>query len=217
MSLIPNAFLVESHQSIHKLPKKPARRASLKSLPNKYTLETLQPLDHFSPFATLSLGWHEDGLQIGCRVEGKKEAPTGDVNQLNSSDGLHLWIDTRNTPGVHRANRFCHQISVLPTGGGKNKQEPILQQIEIARCREKSPIADSELFWINSTIEKSAYELSLWIPADALNGYDPEESPVCGFFYAIRDRERGLQTLSVGEEFPFTSDPSLWHSIELVD
>ncbi|MBD3675419.1 MAG: hypothetical protein HUJ26_18040 [Planctomycetaceae bacterium] len=217
MSLIPNAFLFESQQTIQKLPKKPARRNSLKPLSGKYALDTLQTLDDFTPFARLSLGWHPEGLQIDCRVEGKQGALKCDPDQPTTSDGLHLWIDTRNTPGVHRANRFCHQISVWPSGGGKNKQEPIVQQVEIARCREKSPLADPELFWAKSTIEKTGYELSVWIPADALNGYDPEESPVCGFFYAVRDRELGLQTPSVGEEFPFASDPSLWHSIELTD
>ena len=217
MSLIPNAFLFESQQSIHKLSQKPGRRSSVKPLAKKYALDTLQTLDRFTPFATLTLGWHPEGLQVGCRVEGKKEALLCNVDKPDSSDRLQLWIDTRNTPGVHRANRFCHQITILPTGGGKQKNQPIVQQVEIARCREKSPLAASDRFWANTTIEKSGYELSLWIPADALNGYDPEESPVCGFFYEVRDREQGLQTLSVGEEFPYASDPSLWHSIELTD
>jgi hypothetical protein len=217
MSLIPNAFLFESQQSIRKLPKKPARRSSVKPLHKKHALETLQPLDGATPFASISLAWHDEGLQISCSVVGKTEPVACSADKLSTSDGLQLWIDTRNTPGVHRANRFCHQMIVLPTGGGKTQSDPVVQQVEIARCREKSPLAEDDQFWVNSELRKDGYDLSIWIPASALNGYDPEESPVCGFFYAVRDAELGLQTLSISDEFPFAADPSLWQSIELVD
>jgi hypothetical protein len=217
MSLIPNAFLFQSRQAVHRLPRKPARRNSLKPLAEEYQIETLQPLDERQPFARIALGWHEEGLQVTCCVTGKKQPVECDAKQLITSDGLQLWIDTRNTPGVHRANRFCHQIVALPTGGGTHGSEPIVEQIEIARCREKSPIAGSGTFRANAEIRKDGYDLALWIPADNLNGYDPDQSPVFGFYYAVRDRELGVQTLSVGDEFPYASDPSLWHSIELVD
>lgn len=217
MSLIPNAFLFESQQAIRKLPKKPARRSSLKLLSKKYAIETLQHLDGTDSFATVALGWHDEGLQMSCRVVGKKQSLVCAADKLTSTDGLQIWIDTRNTPGVHRANRFCHQIVALPSGGGKNQTEPHVQQVEIARCREKSPLADDGQFWITGDVRADGYDLNLWIPADALNGYDPEGSPVCGFFYAVRDAELGQQTLCIGDEFPFASDPSLWQSIELVE
>jgi len=33
----------------------------------------------------------------------------------------------------------------------------------------------------------------------------------------VVDRELGWQTFSVGPEFPFVEDPSLWGSLELTD
>lgn len=217
MSLIPNAFLFQSRQAIRKLPRKPARRNSLKPLADDYQIETLQTLDDRQPFARIALGWHDAGLQVTCTVHGKQQPLDCDAKKVTTSDGLQLWIDTRNTPGVHRANRFCHQIVALPAGGGKSRNDPLVEQVEIARCREKSPMADSSGFWANAEIREDGYDLAVWIPADNLNGYDPEQSPLFGFYYAVRDRELGVQTLSVGDEFPYASDPSLWHSIELVD
>lgn len=63
---------------------------------------------------------------------------------------------------------------------------------------------------------KGGYRLETFLPAAALNGFDPEEHPRLGFFYAVRDLEHGEQTLSVGTEFPFADDPSLWATLELV-
>ena len=49
-----------------------------------------------------------------------------------------------------------------------------------------------------------------------LNGYDPEQNPRLGVYYAVRDAELGEQVLSVGADFPFSEDPSLWGVLELV-
>jgi len=34
-----------------------------------------------------------------------------------------------------------------------------------------------------------------------LNGFDPEQNPRLGFYYAVRDAELGEQVLSVGSDF----------------
>jgi hypothetical protein len=49
-----------------------------------------------------------------------------------------------------------------------------------------------------------------------LNGFDPEQNPRLGFYYAIRDSELGEQVLSVGSDFPYWEDPSLWSVLQLV-
>jgi hypothetical protein len=48
-----------------------------------------------------------------------------------------------------------------------------------------------------------------------LNGFDPEANPLLGFYYFLRDAELGEQFLTVGHEFPFPHDPSLWSTLEL--
>ena len=72
MSLIPNAFLFETQHSIPRLAKKPARKSSLKPLGKRHEISSLQTLDHRQPFATIAVGWHEDGLQLSCQVTGKQ-------------------------------------------------------------------------------------------------------------------------------------------------
>jgi hypothetical protein len=60
------------------------------------------------------------------------------------------------------------------------------------------------------------YLMQGFIPATAMTGYDPAEHPRLGFYYAVTDRELGWQTFSLGAEYPFQSDPSLWGTLELV-
>ena len=55
-----------------------------------------------------------------------------------------------------------------------------------------------------------------FLPAAALNGFDPEQNPRLGFYYAVRDAELGEQVLNVGSDFPYWEDPSLWSVLELM-
>jgi len=49
-----------------------------------------------------------------------------------------------------------------------------------------------------------------------LAGYDPEQHPRLGVYYAVRDHEKGDQFLAVNADFPVADDPSLWAVLELV-
>ena len=60
------------------------------------------------------------------------------------------------------------------------------------------------------------WRLEAFLPAAALHGFDPEQHPRLGFCYAVRDAELGEQVLSVGPDFPYVEDPSLWSVLELI-
>ncbi len=81
--------------------------------------------------------------------------------------------------------------------------------------RNPKPVAKNTL-QIRREQRLGGYILRAAIPAAALTGFDPDQYPRLGFSYAVTDRELGWQTFAVGAEFPFTSDPSLWGSLELV-
>ena len=59
------------------------------------------------------------------------------------------------------------------------------------------------------------YTMRIFLTASALNGFDPEQFSRWGIHYLVRDNELGEQTLSVGSDFPYTDDPSLWSVLEL--
>lgn len=168
-------------------------------------------------FAALELAWDVAGLGVGLEVSGKGRPLQCDAAHPAESDGLQLWIDTRNTQSIHRASRFCHHFCLLPRGGGRKKNGPLAVQLPIARAREDAPLAEPGAVPVHADVRERGYRLQAWLRAECLHGYDPEANPRLGFYYCVRDAELGLQTLSVGDEFPYAHDPSLWSTLELVD
>jgi hypothetical protein len=173
-------------------------------------------LQGIKTFAELRMAWNAGGIAVWLEVKGKQTPPWCRATRLEDSDGLQLWFDTRDTHNVHRAGRFCHRFVFMPSGGGKLLNEPAGQLLPINRCREMPKIVPQDLIKLRSEIRPGGYLLQAFIPGEALTGWDPAEHTRLGFTYAVIDRELGWQTFTVGPEFPFAEDPSLWGTLELV-
>ena len=132
-----------------------------------------------------------------------------------TATACRFWIDTRDAHNIHRASRFCHRFIFLPSGGGQRLDQAVAELVPINRAKESpKPVAAGSLR-VQSTKRHDGYLLHAFIPASTLTGYDPNETQRLGFSYAVVDRELGWQTFSVGPEFPFVEDPSLWGTLEL--
>jgi hypothetical protein len=185
-------------------------------LPASHQLPSLSEFDGVEDFATWKLGWNEQGVALVVDVTGKTQPVHCDAFSPASSSGVHVWIDTRCTQTVHRATRFCHRFCLLPTGQGKQKSQAMAVALPMGPAREGSPAAHSAPIHVTSELRKDGYRLCAWFPAESLTGYDPEAHPRLGFYGVVLDAERGAQRLTVGSEFPYESDPSLWQTLELV-
>ena len=185
-------------------------------LAEKYRLMSFAALDDAPTFADLRMAWSEAGLALTLRVEGKRQRVWCRETRIEDSDGLQIWIDTRDTQNIHRASRFCHRFVFLPAGAGKQLAEPVADQLLIGRAREDAETRRAGSLQVRSEKRIDGYLLEAFIPANALTGFDPAEYPKLGFTYAVSDRELGEQTFSVGSEYPFATDPSLWGTLELV-
>ena len=146
---------------------------------------------------------------------GKAAAALAQASQSEQSDGLHVWIDTRDVHNVHRAGRFCHRFAFLP-GGPRRHDQPLAELLPINCAREQPRSIRSGLLQVRSEKRIDGYLLEAFIPAAALTGFDPQEHPRLGFTYALLDRELGEQTLGVGSPMPYQEDPSLWATLELL-
>jgi hypothetical protein len=216
MPLIPHQFLFRvAHpcRYVKAMPRPQADR--LLELPSECRIDNFAALDDKANFADFSLAWNELGLGVQIDVRGKSNPPQADAGRPQGSDGLTLWLDTRDSRASHRASRYCHQFHFLPTGSGDGRDEPAFVQSKINRALEDAPQAAPREVLLRCHSRANGYLLEAFIGAGALHGYDPEEHPRLGFFYSIHDEERGEQLLSIGPEFPFWEDPSLWSVLEL--
>lgn len=185
-------------------------------LDETHRLANLAELDGHRSFADVRGAWSEAGLAFSASVTGKQKPLWCRDTRLEDSDGLQVWIDTRDTHNIHRASRFCHRFAFLPAGAGRNSQEPVADQLIINRARENAPPARQQDLKVRAETHPDGYLVEGFLPAKSLAGYDPEEHPRLGFTYAVYDRELGLQTFSAGTDYPFDEDPSVWATLEMV-
>ena len=168
------------------------------------------------PFADVRIGWSEQGLFLNLAVKDKQQPPWCRDSRIDDSDGVQIFIDTRNTQNIHRAGRFCHRFAFLPVGAGRKLDEPVAVLLAMNRAKESPREIESGALRVRCQRLADGYTLEGFIPANALTGFSPSDQPAIGFSYAVIDRELGWQTFSVGPELPFVEDPSLWGTLELV-
>jgi hypothetical protein len=212
--LLPHRFLFRF--AVPCLAREPLWSAHGPGLEEKYRLINLAELEPVAAPADFRAAWSPTGLAFSVQVRGKRQPPWCRGSRPEDSDGVRLWIDTRDVHNVHRAGRFCHGFLFLPTGAGSRLASAMAQGLPINRAREQPrPIRDG-LLQVQAEKRADGYALQAFIPAEALTGFDPQEHPRLGFNYAIIDRELGVETFSAGPPLPYDEDPSLWATLEMV-
>lgn len=216
-SVVPYRLLFRYALPVQRVPSLPRKGRKLLNLPQDCALPDLGELEDRLRFGEIRVAWNEHGLGIQAHVTGKSTPLSCDARHPVESDGLQVWIDTRNMQSVHRASRFCHHFCLLASGAGEGDKQPAAVQLPIARARENAPVSEPDDVPVAARRSKDGYTLEAWLPAAVLHGFDTEANPRLGFFYCLRDAELGEQFLTVGREFPFAYDPSLWVTLELAE
>lgn len=198
----------------------PCRHTELKpsekfELDESYKLRCFGQFEGQKRFADLRAAWNDAGLFVTVEVTGKQQSVWCRENQLLASDGLQLWIDTRDTQNVHRATKFCHWFAILPAGSRDGG--PLVSMLKINRSKADSPTLNRAKIKLTSEVRQDGYFLSAFFPAATLHGWNASDQRQIGFSYAVVDRELGWQTLASGPELPIMEDPALWHSMQLID
>lgn len=163
----------------------------------------------------LAVGWNEAGLGIRASIKGLSGSRWCQPAKPEDSDGLHLWIATRPTGDSHRAGRFCRRLALLPTGGGRQAEEPVAVAAQIPRASEPAAPLPEKAVLLEARNSPSGWQLDAFITGAALPGWDPDESPRLGFFAAAVDRRLGKLPCFAPPEFPWESDPTTWAELQL--
>jgi len=218
-ALVPDALLPKRFMFRYALPclyREPLWTPKGADLGEEHRLLDFSKLDGLDDsFADVRVAWSEAGLVVSAAVSGKKKTPWCRATKPDDSDGLQVWIDTRDVHNVHRASRFCHRFAFLPSGGGEKSNDPVAQWLPINRARAHPRSINPEDLKVLVKKRKGGYFVEAFIAAAALTGFDPAEHPRLGFNYAVVDRELGTQTLSPGDPMPYEEDASLWATLEM--
>ena len=218
--LIPQAFwfrLAVPCRRVEGVPKV-SDTGPLLDLPESCLVVPTVELEGREPWSAVRVAWNPGGLAIQVDVTGKQAKIHYDPYLADASDGVQLWVDTRDTRDVHRATRFCHRFSaVLVPDRAKKTVGVQFAQKPIHRAQADAPLADPSSIRARAKATKDGWRLELFLAAEALNGFDPDTNRRLGLAYQVTDPDRGDEFLTVGRDFPIGEDPSLWATLELRD
>ncbi len=216
-AIIPQSFWFRVALQCPRRDGMPQTKGRLLDLPDTCRLPTLSLLEGREPWAEVRVAWNPQGLGVAIEVTGKSGPLTVDEG-LTVTDGFQIWVDTRDTRNVARATRFCHRFSgrLRP---GSSRTGPRLEIVPrpIARAVADAPLCDPDLLQTRAERKRDGWLGELFIPAEALNGFDPDTNRRLGFAYQVSDPNREDQFLGVGRDFPIGENPSLWATLELRD
>ncbi|MBY0227937.1 MAG: hypothetical protein K2W96_01520, partial [Gemmataceae bacterium] len=164
---MPNRFLFRMAHPCRHVAGIPDDDERLFDLGPECRLEEFLGLDGGSAFADVRMAWNEGGLAVQVEVKGKEGPLAGDAARPRMSDGISLWIDTRDSRTSHRASRFCHQFHLLPTGGGPEKDEPAVVQVKIHRALADAPLAPASAVALRVKRRAGGYRLTAFLSAEA--------------------------------------------------
>lgn len=189
------------------------------SFPSLETVKKIEPyllpdLTNFcgdESFASVAMGWSPEGLEFQVAVQ----VPVEHVfyPAVEKGDSIELFIDTRDVKTAGTNNRFCHHFFFLPESlEGRQAGE-----ITKFRTEDKHDWCDPNELLVKVKKNAKGYIAKIFIPAQCLQGYDPEQCSSIGFTYRINRFGAISQHYSVdSQDFPMEQQPALWSSITLV-
>ena len=187
------------------------------ALPNEAILPSLtSELSGTEKFAQVRFAVGPNALYFQADVQGKRQLPWCRESRLEDSDGLHVWIDTRNSLESQRATKFCHRYGFLPLGRGPKAYLPFVAWATINRARDNPPPPPNDQFSIRARLSEGRYRLVAAIHFSALYGLDINDFPTIGLYFAVVDRELGWQAIALQPDLPVMVNPSLWPRVNLL-
>lgn len=209
-TLVPNRFLFSFEFPLRYRSESPKLDGGLTGWTDEERLPDLGVIDGRCAFAEVWACWNEGGLSFAFRVQGKRRPLRCDPKTFWKGDNIRLCTDMRDARANKRATRYCQQFYLLPTGGGRGGGEPVVGVNPIQRAREEAPTVPVGRIRVASRVGKTGYTLEAHIPAECLNGFDPEAHSRIGLYYIVEDKELGQQFLTIGDDLYWHIDPSTW-------
>jgi hypothetical protein len=178
-----------------------------------YLLPDTSPLTEEDHFASVHMGWNQEGLHFFIKVDvAFQEVFYPDISR---GDAVELFINTRPVKNPSGFNTpFCHHFFFLP------KEYEGIKAGEITKFRRDEPreLASAKDLHSETEFARSHYRLKIFIPSHALQGYDPEQQKQLAFSYRIHRYGSPPQHYNVsGEEFAIEYHAFLWGPLTLVE
>lgn len=142
------------------------------------------------------LGWSVDGLAL--------KVACADGTLLEEGT-FELMIDTRDVKNASATHRFCHHFSFNCEEG---------REVTRFRSEDAHPLCDPTLL----ELECKKKEMVVWIPKEALVGYEPSSFDRMGLAYQLSAQGEILQQLPLSSrDVVLDKHPGRWAAAHLAE
>ena len=213
--LLPQPFWFRVAHSCRRVEAMPRVKGRLLDLPESCTLLDQGALGGKPGWVVARAAWNDKGLGLAFTVS----RPAGSSFRVNAKvlPLVQIWVDTRDTRTVHRATRFCHKFEIKLFPIGTRDFTVIVASVKIPRALADPPQTHAGAIRTWTERVPREWTLEIFLPADALAGFDPESNRRFGLAYQVTDPDQGDHFSGVNREFPVGEDPSLWATLTLDD
>ncbi len=187
-------------------------------LQKEYEIPALSSLSGGKQLAETCMSWSSSGLFFQSTFKASAGKMASAASLTSRAALLTLYIDTRWSPGVHRATSFCHRFDfilnrptkALPVARGHGELNPI------QRARSAPAAIHPRDISVAAFLHSESFEIKAFLKGATLTGYSPEEFQEIGVFYTINDAVFGNQIMARTLQSPYFEDPSVWCRCKLL-
>lgn len=177
----------------------------------KFLLPDTSGLTGDIPFGKVAMGWNHEGIEFFVHIDQAFEKSSYPL--IANGDSIEICIDTRDVKTSGYNTRFCHHFFFLPESF-EGRQAGELTRF---RTEDTHELCDPNDLKVKSQLKSRDYSLQIFIPAQCLNGYDPDQFDRLGLTYRINRGDGPSQHFSVSsDDYQFEQQPSLWSSVRLI-
>lgn len=216
-ALLPQPFWFRVAHAARRVEAIPRAKGRLLDLAAAEELVDLGMLDGNDQLIRVRAAWNDRGLGFSFEHLAKVGEISPDPSRPGGLDQVQVWVDTRDTRTVHRATRFCHRFAIGLQRANGRALGTLVTQKPIARALADPPLTKGSLVEARAERTVAGYRLELFLPAEALQGFDPAENRRLGLAWQVTDPDRGEIYSALGRDFPVGDDPSLWATLVLDD
>lgn len=177
----------------------------------QYRLPSLAEISGETPFADVSIGWNQEGVELFIDVKASYKEVS--YPEITRGDSIELFFDTRDVKTSGFNTRFCHHFFFLPEAVEGQQAGEITR----FRTEDAHELCSSSDLIVKGHLKLFSYSLNIFIPSQCLHGYDPDQFDRLGFTYRINRFNGKPQHFSAtSEEYQIEQQPSLWSSLKLI-
>ncbi len=170
------------------------------------------------PVPLVYLGWRDEGVYLAFQVSDRDITGAPATGWWWTRDNAEFWISTRPvSAGQDRYDPYCHQFYFVPVSfPDKDGVAGVVGRWHRGGDALKDNLVPAPYVRSATRVLPDRYVTEIFIPAEALNGFDPRHQPQIAFNFHAKDYQHAIDYFwSAPKEVQTQLRPKTWGTVTL--